>query len=152
MSDKIIKKILLPTNGSEYANKAVKHAAWFANASGAEIIALNVINTSSLAALPEEHIRVQTLELLKEEGTKALKEISDLLKSKTEGDSQEKIKLTTVIKEGSPINVIVKTVEEEGIGLITIGTSGKQGINRFLLGSLAENVVRTVSCPVLVVH
>ncbi len=149
MSDKIIEKILIPTNGSEYANKAVKHALWLASASGAEIIALNVIDTSSLVALPEEHIRVQTLKLLKEEGNKALITISDLLK--TEGDNQ-KIKLTTLIKEGSPTDVIVKTVEEESIGLITIGTSGKQGINRFVLGSLAENVVKAVSCPVLVVH
>ena len=150
MSDKIIEKILIPTNGSEYANKAVKHALWLASASGAEIIALNVIDTSSLVALPEEHIRVQTLKLLKEEGNKALVKISDLLE--TEGDSQKKIKLTTLIKEGSPTDVIVKTVEEESIGLITIGTSGKQGINRFVLGSLAENVVKAVSCPVLVVH
>ncbi|WP_321422127.1 universal stress protein [uncultured Methanobacterium sp.] len=149
MSDKIIDKILIPTNGSEYANKAVKHALWLASASGAEIIALNVIDTSSLVALPEERIRVQTLKLLKEEGNKALVKISDLLE--TEGDNQ-KIKLTTFIKEGSPTDVIVKTVEEESIGLITIGTSGKQGINRFVLGSLAENVVRAVSCPVLVVH
>lgn len=149
MSDKIIDKILIPTNGSEYANKAVKHALWFASASGAEIIALNVIDTSSLVALPEERIRVQTLKLLKEEGNKALVKISDLLE--TEGDNQ-KIKLTTLIKEGSPTDVIVKTVEEESVGLITIGTSGKQGINRFVLGSLAENVVRAVSCPVLVVH
>jgi len=149
LSDKIIDKILIPTNGSEYANKAVKHALWFASASGAEIIALNVIDTSSLVALPEERIRVQTLKLLKEEGNKALVKISDLLE--TEGDNQ-KIKLTTLIKEGSPTDVIVKTVEEESVGLITIGTSGKQGINRFVLGSLAENVVRAVSCPVLVVH
>lgn len=133
MSDKIIKKILLPTNGFEYANKAVKHASWLASASGAEIIALNVINTFSLAALPEEHIRVQTLEQLKEERTKALKEISDLLETKTEGDSQEKIKLTIVIKEGSPINVILKTVEEEAIGLIMISTSGKQELIDFYL-------------------
>ncbi|AIS32018.1 universal stress protein [Methanobacterium formicicum] len=146
------KKILLPTNGSDYANKALKHAVWFASASGSEIIALNVINPSSLATLPEEHIRIQTLELLKEEGNKALQKIFDLLKSKTDENYPEKIKLTPVIKEGSPADTIVKTVEEEGIDLITIGTSGKQGVNRLLLGSLAEKVVMTAPCPVLVVH
>ena len=87
------KKNLLPTNGSDYANKALKHAVWFASASASEIIALNVIKPYSLATLPKEHIKIQILELLKEEGNKALQKIFDLLKPKTDENYPEKIKL-----------------------------------------------------------
>ena len=59
------KKILLPTDGSEYANKAAEHAIWIARASGAEIIALNVIETSSLVGLPAEDLVVRIKEMLK---------------------------------------------------------------------------------------
>jgi len=64
----LYKKILLPTDGSEFANKAAEHAIWIAGASGAEIIALNVIETSSLVGLPAEDLIVRIKDMLKEEG------------------------------------------------------------------------------------
>lgn len=147
------KKILLPTDGSEYANKAAKHAIWIAGLSGAELIALNVIETSSLVGLPAEDLIVRIKEMLKEEGRKSLKEISKLVKeSRTEDECQKEIKLTMVTEEGSPADIIVKKIKEENIDLVVIGTSGKHGLDRFLLGSVTENVVRSASCPVLVVH
>ena len=48
------KKILLPTDGSKYAEKAAKHAIWIAGHSNGELIALNVVDTSSLVGLPAE--------------------------------------------------------------------------------------------------
>jgi nucleotide-binding universal stress UspA family protein len=147
------KKILLPTDGSEYANKAAKHAIWLARLNGAELIALNVIETSSLVGLPAEDLIVRIKEMLKEEGRKSLEEISNILKeSKIEDECQKEVKLTISTKEGSPSDVIINTVKEEGIDLIVMGTSGKHGLDRFLLGSVTENVVRSSQCPVLVVH
>ena len=147
------KKILLPTDGSEYANKAAKHAIWLARLNGAELIALNVIETSSLVGLPAEDLIVRIKEMLKEEGRKSLEAISDILKeSKIEDECQKEVKLTVSTKEGSPSDVIINTVKEEGVDLIVMGTSGKHGLDRFLLGSVTENVVRSAPCPVLVVH
>ena len=147
------KKILLPTDGSEYANKAAKHAIWLARLNGAELIALNVIETSSLVGLPAEDLIVRIKEMLKEEGRKSLEKISDILKeSKIEGECQKEVKLTLSTKEGSPSDVIINTVKDEGVDLIVMGTSGKHGLDRFLLGSVTENVVRSSRCPVLVVH
>ncbi|MGZ7069610.1 MAG: universal stress protein, partial [Methanobacterium sp.] len=54
--------------------------------------------------------------------------------------------------EGSPADIIVRKIKEENIDLVVMGTSGKHGLDRFLLGSVTENVVRSASCPVLVVH
>lgn len=147
------KKILLPTDGSEYANKAAKQAIWIARQSGAELMVINVIETSSLVGLPAEDLIVRIREMLKEEGQKSLEKISDMvMKSKEEDECQKDVKLSLDIKEGSPSDVIIKTVEREGIDLIVMGTSGKHGLDRFLLGSVTENVVRSASCPVLVVH
>ncbi|MFU2191594.1 universal stress protein, partial [Methanobacterium sp. MZD130B] len=54
--------------------------------------------------------------------------------------------------EGSPADSILKTIENENIDLVVMGTSGKHGLDRFLLGSVTEKVVRSSTCPVLAVH
>ena len=147
------KKILLPTDGSKYANKAAKHAVWIARLNGAELIVLNVIETSSLVGLPAEDLIVRIKEMLKEEGRKSLEEISKLVgESKIEDECHKEIKLNMVTGEGSPADIIIKKIKEENIDLVVMGTSGKHGLDRFLLGSVTENVVRSAPCPVLVVH
>jgi len=145
----LYKKILLPTDGSEYANKAAENAIWIARASGAEIIALNVIETSTLVGLPAEDLIVRIKEMLKEEGRIALEHIFEMATKNNieEGD----IKVTLETKEGSPADIILKTIDEEGIDLVVIGTSGKHGLDRFLLGSVTEKVVRSAKCPVLAI-
>jgi nucleotide-binding universal stress UspA family protein len=146
-------KILLPTDGSKYAEKAAKHAIWIASQSNADIIALNVVDTSSLVGLPAEDLTVRVTEILKEEAHKSLKNIQTIVEEfeKEEGIKQE-IKLIKESKEGSPADVILKTVDDEDIDLIVMGTSGKHGLDRFLLGSVTEKVVRSAKCPVLAVH
>lgn len=146
-------KILLPTDGSEYAERAAKHAIWIASHSDADIIALNVVDTSSLIGLPAEDLTVRVTEILKEEAYKSLDKIGNLVEEFRKGEGMEKdIKLIKESKEGSPADVILKTVEEEGVDLIVMGTSGKHGLDRFLLGSVTEKVVRSANCPVLAVH
>ncbi|MEN6592130.1 MAG: universal stress protein [Methanobacterium sp.] len=146
-------KILLPTDGSKYAEKAAEHAIWIASQSDAEIIVLNVVDTSSLVGLPAEDITVRVTEILKEEAHKSLDKVEDLVReSRKEKGLTKNIKLIKEIKEGSPADVILKTVEDEGVDLIVMGTSGKHGLDRFLLGSVTEKVVRSANCPVLAVH
>ncbi len=146
-------KILLPTDGSKYAEKAAEHAIWIASQSDAEIIVLNVMDTSSLVGLPAEDLTVRVTEILKEEAHKSLDKVDDLVREfkKEEGLTKD-IKLIKETREGSPADVILKTVEDEGVDLIVMGTSGKHGLDRFLLGSVTEKVVRSANCPVLAVH
>ncbi|MGV8144587.1 MAG: universal stress protein [Methanothermobacter sp.] len=146
-------KILLPTDGSKFAEKAAKHAIWIASQSGAEIIALNVVDTSSLVGLPAEDLTVRVTEILKEEAHASLDQIENMINDfKKEEGIEKDIELIKESKEGSPANIILKTVDEEGIDLIVMGTSGKHGLDRFLLGSVTEKVVRSAKCPVLAVH
>lgn len=146
------KKILLPTDGSEYANKAAEHAIWIARSSGAEIIVLNVLETSSLVGLPAEDLIVRIKEMLKEEGKESLEHIAGMVDTCEEEGECKDIKVTLKTKEGSPADMILKTIQEEGVDLVVMGTSGKHGLDRFLLGSVTEKVVRSAKCPVLAVH
>lgn len=147
------KKILLPTDGSKYAEKAAKHAIWIASHSNAEVIALNVVDTSSLVGLPAEDLTVRVTEILKEEGQKSLETITNIMEQlEKEKGLKTDVKIISISKEGSPADVILKTVEEEDVDLIVMGTSGKHGLDRFLLGSVTEKVVRSAKRPVLAVH
>ena len=145
-------KILLPTDGSKYAERAAKHAIWIAAQSGAEIVALNVVDTSSLVGLPAEDLTVRVTEILKEEAHKSLETIADMIEEMEKQEGLEDVQLIRESKEGSPADVILKTVEEEDVDLIVMGTSGKHGLDRFLLGSVTEKVVRSAKVPVLAVH
>lgn len=141
------KKILLPTDGSEIANEAAIHAFWVAKKSGAEIIALSVMETSSLVGLPADDLIVKIKEMLEEEAERSLEKIDDIVQEKS-----DKVKITLKTEEGSPADIILETIEKEDIDLVVMGTSGKHGLDRFLLGSVAEKVVRSAPCPVLVVQ
>ena len=145
-------KILLPTDGSKFAEKAAKHAIWIASRSGAEIIVLNVIETSSLVGLPAEDLIVKIKEMLKEEGRISLERISEMI-TQSEGESKIKdLKITLTTEEGSPADSILKTIENENIDLVVMGTSGKHGLDRFLLGSVTEKWLDHPTCPVLAVR
>ena len=145
-------KILLPTDGSKFAEKAAEHAIWIASRSGAEIIVLNVIETSSLVGLPAEDLIVRIKEMLKEEGRRSLERISEMVTEEEKELKIEDIQITLKTEEGSPADAILKTVEKEDVDLVVMGTSGKHGLDRFLLGSVTEKVVRSAKCPVLAVH
>ncbi|BDZ70721.1 universal stress protein [Methanobacterium petrolearium] len=145
-------KILLPTDGSKFAEKAAQHAIWIASKSNAEIIVLNVIETSSLVGLPAEDLIVKIKEMLKEEGRRSLEKISEMVTESEKESNIEDIKITLKSEEGSPADSILKTIEKEDIDLVVMGTSGKHGLDRFLLGSVTEKVVRSAKCPVLSVH
>jgi nucleotide-binding universal stress UspA family protein len=146
------KKILLPTDGSENAEMAAEHAFLLGSRSGAEIIVLNVVETPRFTGIRSED-KDELMNKLKEEGQNSFNRIKDMLmKSKSEGKCEKDVNLNFESKEGSPADIILKIIEEENIDLVIMGTSGKRGLNRFLLGSVAENTMRSAKVPVLVVR
>ena len=141
------KKILLPTDGSKFAEKAEKHALFLAEASGAEIVALSVVETSFSIGLPSDDTIFQINQLLKKETEKNLQKVKKM-KDETNSD----VKITLKVDEGSPAEVILETIEKENIDLVVMGSSGKTGFDRFIMGSVAEKVVKAAECSVLVVY
>jgi len=149
--DTLYKKLLLPTDGSEYSEKAGEHAIWIADKSFAEIIVLNVIDTYYLGKLPPLDLRNVLEENLWEEGKNAVKKFLEQLEKDQCDGFCKNVKLTTEIKKGKPAEEILKIIEKKNIDLVVIGASGKHAITKFLEGSVTERVVRSSKCSVLVV-
>nr|WP_287411911.1 universal stress protein [Methanobrevibacter sp.] len=138
------KRILVPTDGSEFAVKAQKHALFLAKVSGAEIIAVSVTENNFVNGLPLDDEVYQLNQILNERSEENLKEFDKL--------NEDNIKVTHVVREGSPAKVILEVSKEENVDLIVMGSSGKSGFDRFIMGSVADKVVNSAKCAVLVVH
>lgn len=147
MSEQLYKRILLPTDGSKYSDKSEKHALALAAANNAEIIALSVVENSFSLNLPDSDTISEVNQLLKKETEKNLNKV-ERLRDKEGLD----VKITKKVAEGSPARVILETIESEDIDLVVIGSSGKTGFDKFLMGSVAEKVVKSAKCSVLVIH
>ncbi len=145
MPSRLYKKILIATDGSEYTKNSVDYGIELAKNTGAELHAIYVIDTAAFASIPMDAAWESMYELLRQEGDEATKYVAD--KAQTEGLDVER---NTV--EGHPADEIIKYAEKNSISLIVMGTLGKSGLDRFLLGSVAEKVVRTSKIPVLVVR
>lgn len=147
----MFKKILLPTDGSEASLRAGEYAISVAKLSGADIIVLNVIDTDYLNKLPQKDLTEKLDEELREEGKNAVEKFKKQIEDeKCEGNCKN-INMITMIKKGKPYDVIIKTAEEEGVDEIIIGKSGKHGLEKFIVGSTTERVVRASKVPVSVI-
>jgi nucleotide-binding universal stress UspA family protein len=148
----VYSRILLPTDGSENAKRAGKHAIWISDASGADIVVLNVIEPyyPQISALP--NFSEVIFDELREEGETAVRSFKQELESNQCNGICKNIKLTTQIKEGKAFVEIIEFIKKENIDLVVMGASGRHGLDRFILGSVTERVVREAICPVLVVN
>jgi universal stress protein A len=144
----IPKRILLCTDFSENSVAAREHAIDYAVAFGASLSILHVVNSSRLG-FPAFEVGVpfDLQEVLKgiEESVKKAFEIM----VQECGSSVRDVK--TYSRIGVPANEIVRFAQEESVDLIVMGTHGWTGFRHLILGSTAENVVRTATCPILTV-
>ena len=141
------KKILLPTDGSKFSEKSEKHALFLAESCGAEIIALSVVENTFSIGLPSDDTIYHINEMLKLETEKNLEKVQ-----KMKEDANSDVKISLKVAEGSPADVILDTADKEDVDLIVIGSSGKSGFDRFIMGSVADKVVKSTKCSVLVIH
>jgi nucleotide-binding universal stress UspA family protein len=141
-----VKRILCPTDFSETAAAAERHAVALARALGAELVLLHVAS--------EAPLRRETL------GTPEVRRVFESQRAwVTETLAARVRELTTggvsarsVVKTGVPWREVVGAVEEEQADMIVMGTQGRTGLDRLLIGSVAERVVRHAPCPVLTVR
>lgn len=144
MREETYKRIMVATDGSVLAKKAVETAIKISRLSGAKLYAVYVM-------VPATHSprdfgwEKAAMEYFRSEGESATRFVEDI--AKTAG-----VEVESVLLKGHPADKIVEFAEQNGIEMIVIGTLGKTGLERFLLGSVAENVVRHSKTPVLVVR
>ncbi len=145
MASKLYKKILIATDGSDYTKNSIDYGIDLAKSVEAKLHVIYVIDTAAFASIPMDAAWESMYSLLKQEGDDATKYVAD--KAEAEG-----LEVLTNTVEGHPAEEIIKYAEMNSINLIVLGTLGKSGLDRFLLGSVAEKVVRTSKIPVLVVR
>ncbi|MFN8383165.1 MAG: universal stress protein [Anaerolineales bacterium] len=140
------KKILVPLDGSALAETVLPHAQAIAKTEGAEIILLSVPVIPSLEFLARspnlankviESAKVDTEEYL-------LKEEAKL--------TEEGAKVTHIMREGPIPEIILKVAEEVHADMIAMSTHGRSGIERWLMGSVADRVVHYSHIPVMLIH
>ncbi|HWQ49656.1 MAG TPA: universal stress protein [Methanosarcina sp.] len=146
MINSLYRKIMVATDGSESVRKAVETAVEIAKISGAKLYAVYVIASGGISITYPKDVGWEraALEYFRAEGREATAYVESSGKAAN-------VEVESVILQGSPANELVDFAERSDIDLIVMGTLGRTGIQRFLLGSVAENVVRHSQKPVLVV-
>jgi nucleotide-binding universal stress UspA family protein len=136
--------ILIPTDGSAGMDQVAKHALGIAKLSGATVHALYVVDETAYQTVPDD-ARDRVREALTGDGESATKAIAERV-------AGTEIETRREIRWGDPAVAIIAYAVENEIDLITMGTRGKTGFERYMLGSVAEKVVRGSPIPVLTVH
>ena len=146
-------KILVAIDGSEESIKAAECAIQIAKKDNAQLIAFTVLDLSKPRHLSSMFIAAPTYGLreFKEERKEAAQWI-DKVRELAQQKDNNNIQFKSQIEESMSVQgAIVNYAENENIDLIVIGTRGRSGFKKMLLGSVAIGVVTYATCPVLVV-
>jgi len=145
------KTLLVPVDFSDGSARATEVAVDLAKSLGAELLLVTVFDlpmyAASMGVVP---------------GGTAIAAINDVMEKVREGTEGELTKLASELSkrglsvrhrlaEGVPAAAIVSLAEDEDAAMIVMGTHGRTGIERLVIGSVAEKVLRMASCPVLTV-
>ena len=140
------KKILVPLDGSKTAEGVLAHAKALAFSEGAEIILLNVAaNPAREFIFDDPSIASKSVDKQIEKARSYMQDIENQLK-------KEGYKVSSILGEGAAAEVILKLAEQENIDVITMSTHGRTGPTRWLIGSVAERVVRNSKVPVMLIR
>ena len=134
-----VKKILVPTDGSTFTKNAVESAIATSKLTGASITAVYVVDASTMATARGDMYESVT-EILNQEGQEAV----DAVKAQCDAAG---IPCETLVVGGRPADTIVEMSAD--YDLIVMSTLGKTGVKKYLIGSVAEKVVRMAECKVL---
>lgn len=141
-------QILIPTDGSDPATEAAAHAFELADRDGATIYILYVVDTDAqpvIGVYGAPPFKGTILSKLEEEGTAVTE---DLAAQAATMDLEAIVE----VQSGHVCDTIIRYANKHGIDLIVMGTHGRSGVQRLLLGSITERVLRTSEIPVLVLR
>ena len=137
------KKFLLPTDGTSYSDKEIERIDKILPDDG-ELIILSVAGHITSGAF-QGRTKVKKINMrLKKEAEQAVESMASKF------ESRQNVK--KIVRTGFPAETINEVAKEEDVDLIVIAASGKSGIHKFLLGSVAEKVLQTSDIDVLLLH
>ena len=130
--------VLVPTDGSQGAKAALEHGIEISSRWDATLHTLYVVDTRLARSGP-------LLETLRDEGRGAVRDVEVT-------GTQAGLTVVTEIVEGNPHEEILDYLTEHGIDMVIMGTHGRTGLDRVVVGSVTERVVRRSPVPVLTVR
>jgi nucleotide-binding universal stress UspA family protein len=143
-----LKTILVPTDFSQASEVALRYGKAFAEAFGASLHLLHVVEEPLVPAWTSEGY-IPALEGVRQElERRAREKLEQLLQP----DERQQYQVQLALRTGSPFVEIIRYARDQQIDLIVMGTHGRGPIAHMLLGSVAERVVRKAPCPVLTVR
>lgn len=140
-------KILVPLDGSELAEQVLPHVIELANCTGAEIVLLRVPD------VPTYDYLMTAPELGRAIREQAVTDTADYL-SRMSAELREKgLKVRTrAANDGAVYSTILDVAEDMGVDLIAMSTHGRSGLARMVMGSIADDIIRHATLPVLLVR
>lgn len=138
-----MKKILVAHDGSKLSDKALKRAVDISLALGSSLVVLSVIPELYLTELSDVD-RERIMNALTEESRIAMERVRSSLSGK-------QVDVKTIVRQGPAAEKILETANKMKPDLLVVGSHGRHGARKFLLGSVSSKVVEYATCPVLVV-
>lgn len=140
-----IRHILVPHDFSETAERALGFALDLGQRLGARLSLLHAYEIVAYGFAEAPSMSEELAEQIESAARSALEAVQ--ARARRSG-----LDVTAVLRRGSPWREIVAFAKESKADLVVMGTHGRRGLSRLLLGSVAERVIRTSPCPVLTVH
>jgi nucleotide-binding universal stress UspA family protein len=141
-----IKRLLVPIDFTDTGDRALDYAIELAAKVGADITVMHAYELP-IYGFPDGAM-IATAEVATRVSTAAQKALDNAVDTRKDRGVQ----LTALLRDGVPWEEIVNVANELQVDMIVIGTHGRRGLSRVLLGSVAENVIRTSTRPVLTIH
>ncbi len=143
--------ILVPTDGSAVAENAVDHAIDIASKYEADVHALYVVDLDAM----DLAVGTEQIDRFKQGDLSDLPELEQRAREATayvaDRASEHGLEVTEAVVAGNPRKRIAAYGEENDIDMVVMGSAGRGGVRRMLLGSVAERTLRATTIPVLVV-
>jgi len=145
----MFKTIVVGTDGSETASKAVAQAVGLAKAVQARVLVVSAYEPVSDARLREEGRQVPAdMQWM----VNPREDVDATLQDAAGGAQDEGVDIETFARQGDPADAILDVAEEQGADLIVVGNKGMTGAKRFLLGSVPNKVSHHAPCSVLIIR
>lgn len=144
-----IERILVPIDFSDDSLNALGHARELAAAFDAELLLLHVIEPIYYATPADMYVTSPNISMLLDEQRAIAEQQLERLSGELTAQGR---KHRTILKTGTPAQVIVEAADAAHANLIVMSTHGRSGLAHILLGSVAEKIVRHANCPVLTIR
>jgi len=147
----LLRKFLVPLDGSDWSFRAAKYAIKIAKMANAEMVYVHAVVSLPATAYANVHAGVlipRYIEESKKEAQKWYDEVNTIAKKA----GVVRLSADTILDVSSVADAIISYAEKNNVDLIIMGTKGRTGLKKVLLGSVASSVISHANCPVLVVR